>query len=242
MKLSDELQHLAKSIEGLTEEVRGVAEDRSHIESNLAGVDQVLSEVSEKLQWLCNQLVRNDWRPSTPGPTRFVGTEGQDRESYSDTQDRENYEASCALACVSCDADPPPSLEHALRDGWTQLQYDDAEGWDFLGKCPACRTAELDEELTRAKTAGEKVGEFLASDGPVGEKITVDAAELAEEMEQYCCAEPKLEWNGDPDHPGVACANCGMVVAENGSIVTYTEEELQELRQSKDRQTSLFEE
>jgi hypothetical protein len=40
----------------------------------------------------------------------------------------------------------------------------------------------------------------------------------------YCCKRPKLEWNGDPDSPGVACANCGYVIAENGSVVILRDE------------------
>lgn len=42
-----------------------------------------------------------------------------------------------------------------------------------------------------------------------------DAAETTE----YCCDSPRLAWNGDPDYPGVACENCGYVVAELGSLV-----------------------
>lgn len=40
----------------------------------------------------------------------------------------------------------------------------------------------------------------------------------------YCCDQPRLEWNGDPDTPGVACANCGYVIAENGSVVIWRDE------------------
>lgn len=40
----------------------------------------------------------------------------------------------------------------------------------------------------------------------------------------YCCDQPRLEWNGDPDTPGVVCANCGYVIAENGSVVIWRDE------------------
>lgn len=35
----------------------------------------------------------------------------------------------------------------------------------------------------------------------------------------YCCDRPTLRWNGDPDAPGIACENCGYVVAEQGNVV-----------------------
>ncbi len=49
----------------------------------------------------------------------------------------------------------------------------------------------------------------------------MDEAEFAE----YCCDRPRLSWNGDPDAPGIACENCGYIVAELGSIVIFREED-----------------
>ena len=54
----------------------------------------------------------------------------------------------------------------------------------------------------------------------------------------YCCDKPDLRWNGDPDHPGVSCESCGFTVAENGSLMAYTDEEIERHR---DRQKQLFE-
>jgi hypothetical protein len=56
--------------------------------------------------------------------------------------------------------------------------------------------------------------------------VLVDAQQFARAMEDveqlvYCCEAPDLRWNGDPDRPGVACAECGFVVAENGAVVDY---------------------
>lgn len=62
-----------------------------------------------------------------------------------------------------------------------------------------------------------------------------------EETVAYCCDDPRLEWNGDPDHPGVACANCDFVVAEYGALLTYTQDEVEEHRQqAKEKQKALF--
>jgi hypothetical protein len=37
----------------------------------------------------------------------------------------------------------------------------------------------------------------------------------------YCCDQPKLGWNGDPDAPGIACDNCRFVVAQAGSTAIW---------------------
>lgn len=68
----------------------------------------------------------------------------------------------------------------------------------------------------------------------------------AVETEPYCCDHPKLAWNGDPDAPGVACVNCGYVIAEQGNTVIWREKpgELAESQIPKadttERQGSLF--
>jgi hypothetical protein len=40
----------------------------------------------------------------------------------------------------------------------------------------------------------------------------------------YCCEAPALRWNGDPDYPGIACENCGYLVAENGSVTIWRDD------------------
>ena len=42
------------------------------------------------------------------------------------------------LACAQCDVDSPESLEEALQQGWTRIQPDDGEGWNYLGLYPVC--------------------------------------------------------------------------------------------------------
>jgi DNA-directed RNA polymerase subunit RPC12/RpoP len=44
--------------------------------------------------------------------------------------------------------------------------------------------------------------------------------EEAEQLE-YCCSEPSLQWHGDPDTPGIACANCGYLIAEAGQVLIW---------------------
>lgn len=52
------------------------------------------------------------------------------------------------------------------------------------------------------------------------EHVPPDVGESAEDG-PYCCDKPQLTWHGDPDMPGIACAHCGYVVAEGGSIVIW---------------------
>lgn len=61
----------------------------------------------------------------------------------------------------------------------------------------------------------------------------------------YCCDRPRLAWNGDPDAPGVACENCGYVIADNGSVVIWRDEDEASTdgkpEEPEQRQGSLFE-
>lgn len=41
---------------------------------------------------------------------------------------------------------------------------------------------------------------------------------------EYCCDCPRLTWNGNPDAPGIACENCGYVVAEMGQVAIWRDE------------------
>jgi hypothetical protein len=41
----------------------------------------------------------------------------------------------------------------------------------------------------------------------------------------YCCNSPRLTWHGSPEAPGVACANCGYLIAEEGQVVIWRHEE-----------------
>ena len=76
--------------------------------------------------------------------------------------------------------------------------------------------------------AVERLGPEVADALACGETVPIEAGRLAEAMngvEQfvYCCPQPNLEWYGDPDHPGIACANCGFPVAHEGDILCWRE-------------------
>lgn len=62
--------------------------------------------------------------------------------------------------------------------------------------------------------------------GKVEREPPADVTEVVERR-IYCCDQPKLEWCGDPDRPGIACAHCGFPVAHEGDILGWraTEEE-----------------
>lgn len=62
-----------------------------------------------------------------------------------------------------------------------------------------------------------------ATSSPIEDAMD-DAPDQAESG-PYCCERPRLSWNGDPDSPGVACENCGYVIAENGSVVIWRDED-----------------
>jgi hypothetical protein len=173
-----------------------------------------------------------------------------------------------ALACRSCDCDPPSSFAEALQDGWTELMEDKTADWDYLGLCPACRAkgsvpAETvsDEAVVchacsvqgpaspaAALKAGWVVLSFSVPDGYVGmcpaceaKRVESEVARMQRETQEavYCCASPQLEWNGDPVAPGIACESCGYVVAELGTLVNCREEPDAE-EEPRDPQKALF--
>jgi hypothetical protein len=65
----------------------------------------------------------------------------------------------------------------------------------------------------------------LAPDADFRQPLSPREADEDRESVEYCCAAPRLTWNGDPDTPGIACENCGYIVAENGSVVIWRGEE-----------------
>jgi len=54
----------------------------------------------------------------------------------------ESNEVTC---CVHCDAFHP-TLADAVKAGWTSLQHDPADGWDYLGICAHCQRDEVERE------------------------------------------------------------------------------------------------
>lgn len=44
-----------------------------------------------------------------------------------------------SIACFYCDCDSPDDLEAAFALGWESIEYDDGQGWNYLGVCPHCQ-------------------------------------------------------------------------------------------------------
>lgn|GEM_PF-6246107 len=55
--------------------------------------------------------------------------------------------------------------------------------------------------------------------------VSDESAEAADESLEYCCVRPQLSWHGDPESPGIACENCGYLVAEQGSVLIWRADE-----------------
>lgn len=60
------------------------------------------------------------------------------------------------------------------------------------------------------------------------------------EETQFCCEAPDLQWTGAPLFPGVACMNCGYIVADCGSVVMQPSPEADPDPEPKDQQRALF--
>ncbi len=84
----------------------------------------------------------------------------------------------------------------------------------------------------------------LAPDADPQPDCTPAAIEASDEN-QYCCDSPHLTWHGSPDAPGIACENCGFIVAEEGNILIWHEAKdqgpaAQEASSGSERQERLF--
>lgn len=62
--------------------------------------------------------------------------------------------------------------------------------------------------------------------------------ESCDDETQFCCDAPDLQWTGDPQFPGVACMNCGYMVADCGSVVMQPSPEADP--EPKEQQRDLF--
>ena len=54
---------------------------------------------------------------------------------------------------------------------------------------------------------------------PPMEHAMTSQDESVSESPVYCCAQPRLAWQDDPEAPSVVCQTCGYVVAEYGKVV-----------------------
>lgn len=99
----------------------------------------------------------------------------------------------------------------------------------------------------------ERLNKFTAADLP-GNTVsnpphgrprpeTPQATQPAEGLDdetQFCCEAPDLQWTGNAHIPGVACMNCGYIVADCGSVVMQPSPEADPDPEPKEEQRGLF--
>ena len=224
MPLREHLDRLSESVDRLAGEVKDA---RDHVTAEMRGLDQVIHELAARLQWMCNNVLGDQWRvvsiPTDPAAPDFADRVRRMKIGERISMTAGEFEHAMdpvALACRKCDCDPPLSFEQALGDGWTELMEDKTEKWNYLGLCPACRTQEAAE-------AKQIEAEVAARQNQVHEAV-------------YCCTSPQLQWNGDPDAPGITCINCNHVVAEDGLLVFFEDLGDREPKPKRNPQKSLF--
>lgn len=66
------------------------------------------------------------------------------------------------------------------------------------------------------------------------------ADERIDDETQFCCETPDLQWTGNPHVPGVACQNCGYIVADCGSVVMQPVPDADPDPNPKEQQRPLF--
>jgi hypothetical protein len=86
-----------------------------------------------------------------------------------------------------------------------------AAGYQVTGTAPPAPRDPLAPDLGRSSSRARP--DSLAIERAT-DRVTED-----DDGALYCCDRPRLAWNGDPDAPGVACENCGYVVADMGNVV-----------------------
>lgn len=72
---------------------------------------------------------------------------------------------------------------------------------------------------------------------PLPDPIATDGLD---DETQFCCEAPELQWTGDPYFPGVACQNCGYIVADCGSVVMQPSPQADPDPEPKEEQRGLF--
>lgn len=79
-----------------------------------------------------------------------------------------------------------------------------------------------------------RVAPATTSDAP---RSSADGVDLET---HFCCEAPELQWTGNPQFPGVACQNCGYIVADCGSVVMHPPPEADPDTAPKGQQRGLF--
>ena len=81
--------------------------------------------------------------------------------------------------------------------------------------CDPQWSTKLNVESARSETSDSAEPAF----DPLNEHATRPQDEAVGESPVYCCAQPRLTWQDDPETPSVVCQACGYVVAEYGNLV-----------------------
>lgn len=104
---------------------------------------------------------------------------------------------------------------------------------------------------TAAADSAERLNTFAAGDPPENSPPTQRtrrsaspadsiATDHIDDETQFCCDAPDLRWTGDPHFPGVACRNCGYIVADCGSVVMQPSPEADSDPEPREEQRGLF--
>ena len=113
---------------------------------------------------------------------------------------------------------------------------------DFAERLNALTPADLPPN-TPAMTAPTDRG--VLAEPPAKASRTAEATESVDGL-AYCCDKPELKWYGDPESPGIECANCQFPVAQEGEILCWrSTDEVHESKEQADapaeaRQHELF--
>jgi hypothetical protein len=114
----------------------------------------------------------------------------------------ESNEVTC---CIHCDAFYP-SVAEAIKAGWTSLQHDPAEGWDYLGICAHCQRDEVEQERLAEQ---ERIKDLESTGREMG--LTTQQIEQAKaEGVTSALGLRRIEANTRADQipETIACAHC----------------------------------
>src|SRR5258708_2730640 len=98
-----------------------------------------------------------------------------------------------------------PAADLGSRGAATPKKKPNAPGFDPQHLVPdtSSQTAADVRSMSPTSATGDPT--------PPAELGSRDPEQLA-----FCCETPDLQWTGEPDSAGVACLNCGYVVAQVG--------------------------
>jgi hypothetical protein len=114
----------------------------------------------------------------------------------------ESNEVTC---CIHCDAFCP-SVAEAIKAGWTSLQHDPTEGWDYLGICANCQRGEVE----RQRVAQQERTKDLESTGREMGLTTRQIEQAKAEGVTSALGLRRIEANTRADQipETIACAHC----------------------------------